>query len=64
MVFIINSANWCNAIGEAIRQSSDGDVIVVDSAMKVRLVEKAVKAQCPCKKLVIQVGDVTRKAIA
>lgn len=64
MVYLINSPNWCDAIGEAIRRSSDGDVIIVDSELKMRLAEKARKAQCPFKKITIEVGAAAQRAIA
>lgn len=64
MVFIIQEANWCSAIGDAIRSAKDGDTIVVDTAMKAKLVEKARSVQCPSKQLTIEIGGTARHAIA
>ena len=64
MVFVIKDPNWCHAIGEAIRRASDGDTIIVDTILKARLAEKALNAQCPCKHLKIEVGDIAQQAIA
>jgi len=64
MVYLINGTNWCGAIGEAIRRAADGDTILLDSELKVRLAEKAHRAQCPCKRLIIRVGAEERRAIA
>ena len=64
MVYLINTPNWCDAIGEAIRRASDGDVIIVDSELKMRLAEKARKVQCPFKRITIEVGTVAQRAIA
>ncbi|GEM_PF-2602287 len=62
MVYLINSANWYGAIGEAIRKAADGDIILVDSELKIRLAEKARSTQCPSKKIIIKVEE--RRAIA
>ena len=64
MVHIIRDANWCGAIGNAIRQANDGDTIIVDTLLKAKLAEKAVRAQCPAKRLKIEVGYTAQAAIA
>lgn len=55
--YTIPAGNWTIALADAIEQSVDGDVIVVDSDVKVELGQDAKDRMCPEKRLTFEVRE-------
>ena len=58
MVHVIQGAHWWRYMGGIIRNAADGDIIVVENALKAKLAEKSLLTQCPKKSLQIQIDAV------